>query len=70
MGRSECLDHIPIFGEVHLRRVMRAYVLSHNNARTHLSLEKSSPIERRIQNVGVVTSIKLFAGLHHEYARF
>jgi len=67
--RRECLDHILIFGEAHLRRIMRAYVQYYNNARTHLSLEKNSPIGRPIQNFGAIKSVKHLGGLHHEYAR-
>lgn len=67
--RRECLDHILIFSESHLRRIMRAYVQYYNNARTHLSLEKNSPNKRHIQNGGVIRSIKHLGGLHNEYAR-
>ncbi len=46
------LDHIIVFGEAHLRRVMGADVHYYNNARTHLSLSKNAPVERRIQTSG------------------
>ncbi len=68
--RRECLDHILIFGESHLRRVMSAYVEYYNSVRTHLSLEKNSPNERQVQYVGAIKSIKHLGGLHHEYIRF
>ncbi len=67
--RRECLDHILIFGEVHLRRVMRAYVEYYNNARTHLSLGKNSPVERGVNAEGVIQSVKHLGGLHHQYLR-
>lgn len=67
--RRECLDHILIFGESHLRRVMSAYVEYYNSVRTHLSLEKNSPNERQIRYVGAICSAKHLGGLHHEYAR-
>lgn len=67
--RRECLDHILIFGEEHLRRVMGAYVRYYNNLRMHLTLEKISPNERQNQYVGAIRSIKHLGGLHHEYAR-
>jgi len=67
--RRECLDHILIFGEAHLRRVMRAYVDYYNNARTHLSLGKNSPNRREVHAAGPIKSLPHLAGLHHEYVR-
>jgi len=67
--RRECLDHILIFGEAHFRRVIRAYTHYYNGARTHLSLNKNSLVERRVQADGPVKSLKHLGGLHHEYVR-
>jgi len=67
--RRECLDHIIIFGEEHLRRVMKAYVHYYNNVRTHLSLGKNPPKERQIKSIGLIKSVPHLAGLHHEYVR-
>ncbi len=41
--RRECLDHIVVFGEVYLRRILAAYAGYYNGARTHLSLGKDAP---------------------------
>ena len=41
--RRECLDHIVVFGEAHLRRILAAYTGYYNELRTHLSLGKDSP---------------------------
>ncbi|MGE5306220.1 MAG: integrase core domain-containing protein [Alphaproteobacteria bacterium] len=41
--RRECLDHMVVFGEQHLRRLLRAYADYYNHTRTHLSLEKDTP---------------------------
>jgi transposase InsO family protein len=41
--RRECLDHIVVFGEAHLRQVLKAYAAYYNNVRTHLSLGKDAP---------------------------
>ena len=41
--RRECLDHIVVFGEAHLRRVLATYTSYYNELRTHLSLSKDSP---------------------------
>jgi hypothetical protein len=53
--RRECLDHMVVFGERHLRRVLLSYVDCYNGTRTHLSLNK----ERAAPILG---------GLHHQYA--
>jgi len=52
--RRECLDHIVIFGEAHLRQVLKAYAAYYNRVRTHLSLGKDSPLVRPF--AGSVTS--------------
>ena len=57
--RRECLDHIVIFNERHLRRVLSSYVDYYQRTRTHLSLEKDCPDSRPIQlrSVGRVVAI-------------
>jgi transposase InsO family protein len=42
--RHDCLDHVLIFGEAHLRRVLAAYSTYYNEARTHLGLCKDTPV--------------------------
>jgi transposase InsO family protein len=42
--RRECLDHIIVLGEVHLRRILKSYAQYYNGTRTHLSLNKDAPI--------------------------
>jgi transposase InsO family protein len=42
--RRECLDHVLIMGEAHLRQILRAYADYYNRIRTHLSLEKDAPV--------------------------
>src|SRR5215468_11511409 len=44
--RRECLDHIVVFGEVHLRRNLRSYARYYNDIRTHRSLDKDTPVSR------------------------
>ena len=46
--RRECLDHIVIFNERHLRRVLSSYVDYYQRTRTHLSLDKDCPDSRPI----------------------
>ena len=67
--RRECLDHMIVLSEDHLRRVMRGYVGYYNDVRTHLSLGKDAPNGRPIQSCGPVSSISYLGGLHHQYGR-
>src|SRR6187455_1837700 len=47
--RRECLDHIIVLGEVHLRRVLQSYADYYNSVRTHRSLNKDAPVSRPVQ---------------------
>jgi len=38
--RRECLDHMLVLGEVHLRRILTVYGRYYNETRTHLVLQK------------------------------
>ena len=67
--RRECLDHMMVFGEAHLRRILRGYAAYDNEARTHRSLNKDAPFHRAIQRLGAITSQPVLGGLHHQYCR-
>jgi len=67
--RRECLDHIIVFGEAHLRRILRSYARYHNDVRTHRSLDKDAPVSRPVQRTGSIKSFPILGGLHHLYAR-
>src|SRR6195256_1909137 len=69
--RRECLDHIVIFNESHLRRVLSSYFQYHHGTRTHLSLDKDCPQPRRIQppSAGKIIAFPEVGGLHHRYER-
>jgi transposase InsO family protein len=67
--RRECADHIIVFGEAHLRRILRSYACYYNGIRTHRSLDKDAPISRPVQRTGVINSRAILGGLHHHYAR-
>ena len=69
--RRECLDHLVVLGERHLRRLLTAYFAYYHRARTHLSLEKATPDGRAIERpeVGRVVQIPEVGGLHHRYVR-
>jgi len=67
--RSECLDHVIVFGEAHLRRILTAYAKYYNGTRTHLSLGKDAPFARPILWEGQIKSVPHLGGLHHSYVR-
>jgi transposase InsO family protein len=67
--RRECVDHIVVLGEAHLRRILISYATYYNSVRTHRSLKKDAPISRPVQRVGVINSRSILGGLHHQYAR-
>jgi transposase InsO family protein len=67
--RRECLDHMIVYGEDHLRRVLRAYAGYYNGARAHRALQKDAPIHRAIQRAGMINSRRALGGLHHQYVR-
>ncbi len=67
--RRECLDHVVVFGERHLRQVLHSYLDYYNSARMHLALRKDAPISRAKQFVGAIRATPRLGGLHHQYAR-
>lgn len=67
--RRDCLDHVLILSERHLRQILQAYSLYYNEARMHLGLSKDTPLPRAIQRSGIITAIPVLSGLHHRYAR-
>jgi transposase InsO family protein len=69
--RRECLDHVIIFSERHLRRVLSSYFQYHHDTRTHLSLGKECPRHRPIQSprAGNIIALPEVGGLHHRYER-
>jgi len=58
-----------VFGEAHLRQVLKKYVSYYNDVRTHLSLSKDAPAYRRVESVGDVIGLPILGGLHHQYVR-
>src|SRR3989442_11077792 len=68
--RRECLDHIIVLGEVHLRQILQSYARYYNDIRTHRSLDKDAPVSRPVQSTGSIKSRPILGGLHHHYARF
>jgi len=67
--RRECLDHVVVFSERHLRHLLNSYQKYYNEARTHLSLHKDAPIPRAVQTIGRTLAVPVLGGLHHQYFR-
>jgi putative transposase len=69
--RRECLDHVIIFNERHLRQVLRAYVVYYHRSRTHLALAKDPPEARAVDATGTgrIVARSEVGGLHHRYER-
>src|SRR5260370_9314 len=67
--RRECLDHIIVLDEEHLRRILKNYADYYNGVRTHRSLNKDAPVSRQVQRSGVINSRAILGGLHRQYVR-
>jgi transposase InsO family protein len=69
--RRECLDHLIILGENHLRGILRESVRYYNESRPHLSLNRNAPVPRSIEPPapGAVLAVPEVGGLHHRYTR-
>ena len=70
-NRRECLDHVVVSGEGHLRRLLTGYCQYYHRGRTHLSLAMDSPDGRPVQpsGQGAVVAFPELGGLHHHYER-
>jgi transposase InsO family protein len=69
--RRECLDHVIVLSEDHLRRILADYFAYYHEARAHLSLDRNSPDPRALQapEKGKVVAKAYLGGLHHRYTR-
>jgi transposase InsO family protein len=69
--RRECLDHLIIFGEAHLKRVLGSYFSYYHGARCHQALGGDAPDPREVEPPvrGRVIAIPQVGGLHHRYTR-
>ena len=70
--RRECLDHLLIYGEQHLRQVLSAYARHYNQHRPHQSREQRPPLHEPGEAVDVTARIKrthVVQGLISEYRR-
>jgi transposase InsO family protein len=60
--RRECLDHVVVLGECHLRHLLLSYMKYYNGTRTHLSLEKDAPFSRAVERAGRFFAAQFSAG--------
>jgi transposase InsO family protein len=67
--RRECVDHVIVLGERHLRHILLSYMKYYNEIRTHLSLNKDAPVPRANEAVGDILCQPILGGLHHQYVR-
>jgi putative transposase len=69
--RRECLDHVIVWSETGLRRILPSYIVYYHESRTHLALEKDSPQPRPVvpSALGAVVATPQVGGLHHRYDR-
>jgi transposase InsO family protein len=68
--RRDCLDHLIVLNEDHLKRVLADYFVYYHNDRTHLGLEKETPLGRPVQKKpknGKIIKFSRVGGLHHRY---
>ena len=69
--RHDCLDHVIVLGEGHLRRILKSYLAYYHRSRTHLALGQDAPEPRSVQapELGGVVELPEVGGLHHRYER-
>jgi len=69
--RRECLDHVIVLNERHLKRILRDYFNYYHISRTHLSLDKNPPEPRAVEPAasGNIVALPRVGGLHHRYTR-
>ena len=69
--RRECLDHVIILNEGHLRRLLSFYLAYYHQARPHLGLGHNAPEPRAVEppERGRVIAEPMVGGLHHRYRR-
>ena len=69
--RRECLDHVIVLNENHLRRILKSYSEYYHRSGAHLALSKDAPEPRAKQppDLGAVIEIAEVGGLHDRYER-
>src|SRR5207237_3459728 len=60
--RRECVDHILVLNQAHLRRVLQACARYYNEIKTHRSLNKDAPVSRPVRRTGNIKSHPILGG--------
>ena len=67
--RRECLDHVVVLSQRHLRKLLKSYFTYYHRSRTHLALAKDAPESRAVMSRGEIVAIPQVGGLHRRYER-
>ena len=69
--RRECLDHVIVWNQRSLRRILQSYFVYYQHSRTHLALSKDAPESRAVEKAerGRIVVIPHVGGLHRRYQR-
>ena len=67
--RRECLNHVVVLSQRHLRHLLKSYMTYYHRSRTHLALAKDAPEPRAIMRRGEIIAIPQVGGLHHRHER-
>jgi transposase InsO family protein len=69
--RRDCLDHVIVLHERHLRRLLTEYFQYYHHWRTHRALDMNCPVPRPVQRPehGLIWEVPEVGGLHHHYER-
>jgi transposase InsO family protein len=67
--RRDCLDHVVVLNQRHLRKMLKSYLTYYHRSRTHLALAKDAPEPRAIMKQGAIIAIPQVGGLHRRYER-
>ena len=69
--RRECLDHMLILGERHLRKVLAEFARHYNGHRPHQGLQQQAPLQpgRAVDITARIERRQVLSGLISEYRR-
>jgi putative transposase len=69
--RRECLNHVIVLNESHLKRILTSYFEYYHDSRAHMALDHNAPHPREVEppERGKVIAIPHVGGLHHRYTR-
>jgi putative transposase len=67
--RRECLDHVVVLNQRHVRKMLGNYLAYYHRSRTHLAVEKDAPEPRAIMRQGAIIAVPQVGGLHRRNER-